>query len=109
MFANLPSSVVQTGVKSAGWEKRIAQLPPSHWWKSMSPCVVLAWKLGASEPRRRRGWEAGVARDLLNIRGARGVKMGLGTGATREHCDVARRALRENDAAIARDGNVRIE
>jgi hypothetical protein len=46
-FANAPSSVVQTGVKSAGWEKRIAQLSPIHWWKSISPWVVSALKLGA--------------------------------------------------------------
>ena len=28
-----PSSVVHTGVKSLGCENRMAQLPPSHWWK----------------------------------------------------------------------------
>ena len=51
----------------------------------MSPWVVLAWKLGASEPRRRRGWEVGVARALLNMCGARGaVKGGLGIGVSRE-------------------------
>ena len=57
---------MQTGVKSAGCEKRIALTdvrqprerraalwrltdhdPPSQEWKSMSPWVVLAWKLGA--------------------------------------------------------------
>lgn len=37
IFAKAPSSVVQTGVKSAGWEKRMPQLSPSQEWKSMSP------------------------------------------------------------------------
>jgi hypothetical protein len=46
-FAKAPSSVVQTGVKSAGCENRIAQLLSMKLWKSMSPCVVVAWKLGA--------------------------------------------------------------
>ena len=33
----------------------MAHLPPSHEWKSISPCVVLAEKLGAMLPRRNRG------------------------------------------------------
>lgn len=33
----------------------MAHLPPSHEWKSMSPCVVLAEKLGAMLPSRNRG------------------------------------------------------
>lgn len=49
---NAPSSVVQTGVKSAGCENRIAQLLPIHWWKSISPLVVWALKLGASQISR---------------------------------------------------------
>jgi hypothetical protein len=36
-------------------EKRIAQELSMNLWKSMSPCVVFAWKLGAIEPSRRRG------------------------------------------------------
>lgn len=51
IFANAPSSVVHTGVKSAGCENRIAQLLPMNWWKSISPWVVLAVKLGAT-PRQ---------------------------------------------------------
>lgn len=39
----------------------MAQLSPTNLWKSMSPCVVLAWKLGATEPRRSRGCSEGVA------------------------------------------------
>ena len=31
--ATAPSSVVQTGVKSFGWEKSTAQLSPIHSWK----------------------------------------------------------------------------
>src|ERR1700754_870714 len=52
-FATVPSSVVQTGVKSLGCEKRMAQPSPIHWWKSMVPWVVLAVKFGASELIRR--------------------------------------------------------
>ena len=33
----------------------MAHLPPSHEWKSMSPCVVFAEKLGAMLPSRNRG------------------------------------------------------
>lgn len=33
----------------------MAHLPASHEWKSMSPCVVLAEKLGAMLPNRNRG------------------------------------------------------
>jgi hypothetical protein len=47
ILAILPSSVVQTGVKSAGCEKRMVQLLPMNSWKSTSPIVVLALKLGA--------------------------------------------------------------
>ena len=91
---------MQTGVKSAGWEKRIAQDPPSHWWKSMSPWVVLAWKLGASEPRRRRGWDVGVARNRLKTGEVwRAAKVEC-VVERRERWDVARRALRVKEVAI---------
>jgi hypothetical protein len=46
-FAKAPSSVVQTGVKSAGCEKSMVHLLFRNLWKSRSPCVVFAWKLGA--------------------------------------------------------------
>ena len=36
-LAMYPSSVVQTGVKSLGWEKRIAHESPIHSWKLMRP------------------------------------------------------------------------
>ena len=49
---NAPSSVVQTGVKSLGWEKRIPQLSPSHSWKLIVPSVVSAVKSGAVSPSR---------------------------------------------------------
>src|SRR5688500_550861 len=52
IFAMVPSSVVQTGVKSLGWENRTAHPSPIHWWKSMRPSVVSAWKLGAVSPMR---------------------------------------------------------
>src|SRR5579883_755912 len=47
-----PSSVVHTGVKSLGWEKRMPQLSPSQSWKLMVPSVVSAVKSGAVSPRR---------------------------------------------------------
>ena len=33
----------------------MAHLPPSHEWKSISPCVVFAEKFGAMLPKRNRG------------------------------------------------------
>src|SRR4051812_6474428 len=51
--ATVPSSVVHTGVKSFGCEKRIAQLPSFHAWKeSMRPSVVSAAKSGTTSPSR---------------------------------------------------------
>ena len=47
-----PSSVVQTGVKSAGWLNRTAQEPAFHSWKDSRPAVVSAVKSGAVSPRR---------------------------------------------------------
>ena len=41
---------MQTGVKSLGWEKRIAQPSPIQSWKLMVPRVVSAVKSGASSP-----------------------------------------------------------
>lgn len=64
-LANAPSSVVHTGVKSAGCEKSIAHLSPIQSWKSISPSVVFALKFGASDPNRKRGCspcEAGIAK-----------------------------------------------
>ena len=62
----------------------------------MSPCVVLAWKFGATEPKRNRGCSAGVARNRL--------KMGEACLETNEVCVALRRdarsALRAKDAAI---------
>src|ERR1044072_3886208 len=51
--ATYPSAVVQTGVKSFGWEKRTAQLSPIHSWKLIGPSVVSAVKSGAMSPSRR--------------------------------------------------------
>ena len=47
-----PSSVVHTGVKSAGWENSTAHAPSFHSWKLMGPAVVSAEKSGAVSPRR---------------------------------------------------------
>src|SRR6185295_15306489 len=60
IFAMVPSSVVHTGVKSLGCENRIAHLSPIHWWKSIWPSVVCAWKFGAVSPIRSDigGWLA---------------------------------------------------
>ena len=46
--ATVPSSVVQTGVKSFGCEKRMAQPSPIHSWKRIAPAVVSAVKSGAT-------------------------------------------------------------
>src|SRR5262245_33321964 len=46
--AMYPSSVVQTGVKSFGWENRIAHPLPIQSWKLIFPWVVSAVKFGAS-------------------------------------------------------------
>src|SRR3569623_10233 len=48
--ATAPSSVVQTGVKSFGWEKNRPQLSPSHLWKLIWPSVLSASKSGALAP-----------------------------------------------------------
>src|ERR1700761_5922729 len=48
-----PSSVVQTGVKSAGCENRTPQLSPSHSWNLMRPMLDSCSKSGAISPRRR--------------------------------------------------------
>jgi hypothetical protein len=72
MRANAPSSVVQTGVKSAGCEKRIVQLLPIHWWKSISPLVVWAWKLGAAPSQRQSSQTPGQTTNP-SIQGAVGA------------------------------------
>ncbi len=46
-LATVPSSVVQTGVKSLGCEKRTAQESPFHSRKLRVPSVVSAVKSGA--------------------------------------------------------------
>src|SRR5581483_5496764 len=48
--ARAPSSVVQTGVKSLGWENNSAQLSPIQSWNLILPSVVSAAKSGATEP-----------------------------------------------------------
>ena len=46
-----PSSVVQTGVKSLGWEKRIPQLSPSHSWKLIVPVGGVRREVGGGVPQ----------------------------------------------------------
>ncbi|KAH3680596.1 hypothetical protein WICPIJ_008216 [Wickerhamomyces pijperi] len=48
--AKAPNSVVQIGVKSRGWEKRMVHLSPIHSWKLILPTVVSTSKFGAVEP-----------------------------------------------------------
>ncbi len=48
--AMVPSSVVQTGVKSFGCENSTPQELPSHSWKRILPSVVSASKSGAVSP-----------------------------------------------------------
>ena len=82
-FANAPSSVVHTGVKSAGCENRIAHLSPIHLWKSISPWVVLALKLGAMLPSRRRGCSCAWAANDLRSAGSGGGLIGRVKRATK--------------------------
>src|SRR3569833_381517 len=49
--ANSTNSVVQTGVKSAGWEKSTTHLP-LNWDRVISPWVLTALKSGAGSFRR---------------------------------------------------------
>src|SRR6266702_2208358 len=49
-FANAPSSVVQTGVKSFGCENNSAQEFPIQSWNLILPSVVSASKSGATAP-----------------------------------------------------------
>src|SRR5690606_27367418 len=51
--AVLPSSVVHTGVKSAGWENRTTHESPAHSWKRIVPAVDSWTKSGAVSPRRK--------------------------------------------------------
>ena len=46
----VPSSVVQTGVKSLGCENSTPQESPSQSWKRIFPSVVSASKSGAVSP-----------------------------------------------------------
>ena len=49
----VPIPVVQTGVKSAGWENKIAQFEPIHSWKlEIRPSFVSAEKSGKISPNR---------------------------------------------------------
>src|SRR5215211_9378223 len=50
ILAMYPSSVVQTGVKSFGWEKSTAHESPIQSWKLIVPSVVSASKSGAVSP-----------------------------------------------------------
>ena len=59
MLAMVPSSVVQTGVKSFGCENSTAHESPIHSWKRMGPSVVSASKSGATLPSCRRAAVAG--------------------------------------------------
>src|ERR1700752_1660285 len=52
IFATVPSSVVQTGVKSAGCENKTPHELPSQLWKSIDPSVVIAVKFGDMSPNR---------------------------------------------------------
>src|SRR5579863_7647488 len=85
---NSVSSVEQTGVKSAGWEKRTTQAPACHSEKLSSPWVDMALKSGAGSPIL--GSErVSVMVGLLQVRGPSvraGIlrkEPGLGTGKSR--------------------------
>src|SRR3954453_15602980 len=53
IFAMYPSSVVQTGVKSLGWENSTAHESPIQSWNLIGPSVVCASKSGAVSPMAR--------------------------------------------------------
>ncbi|MNT87399.1 hypothetical protein D3C72_2278100 [compost metagenome] len=48
-----PSSVVHTGVKSAGWENSTTQELPAHSWNLSGPIELSCSKSGATSPRRK--------------------------------------------------------
>src|SRR5689334_8025693 len=54
-LANSTNSVVHTGVKSAGWEKRITHLSFCQVERRIGPCVVFASKSGAGPLSSMRG------------------------------------------------------
>ncbi|MFT3772026.1 MAG: hypothetical protein QM820_42005 [Minicystis sp.] len=58
--ANSMNSVVQTGVKSAGWEKRMTHLSFSQVESRIGPWVVLASKSGAGPLSSMRGRSIGA-------------------------------------------------
>ena len=61
------NSEVHTGVKSAGWLKRITQLPAYCSGKLISPCVVTALKAGALSPMRGIETEGAVAVSIMRL------------------------------------------
>ena len=61
--ANSVSSVVHTGVKSAGWLKRIVQLPLMYSLNVSGPMVVSASKSGALSPMRGM-WLGSISGDV---------------------------------------------
>ncbi len=68
----------------------MAHLSPIHEWKSMSPCVVCALKLGAMLPSRRRGCSSvAVAseRRRTKVRAAGRNERKRGRGAARVRND----------------------
>src|SRR5262249_45905014 len=77
ILAMYPSSVVQTGVKSFGCEKRIAQESPIQSWKLISPSVESAVKSGAMSlivspmPCLLRGSSPIVCRLVQDVRTSR--------------------------------------
>src|SRR5665213_3268318 len=92
--AIVPSSVVQTGVKSFGCENRTPQELPSHSWKRILPSVVSASKSGAVSPI------ANVIAGLQTVRGDRRMSRvlykrpgGLEQAGRQKSRAVARRAL----------------
>jgi hypothetical protein len=51
-LAVIPNSVVHTGVKSAGCEKKTHQESPMNSWKLIGPMLVSAVKSGTLSPMR---------------------------------------------------------
>src|SRR5271163_3291602 len=80
-LANAPSSVVQTGVKSFGWENNNAQLFPIQSWNLILPSVVSASKSGATAPI----WRAMFRPHVIQVTGEIGA-LSIGGGLPQVNC-----------------------
>ena len=83
----------------------VVRKPGVEFALTMSPCVVLAWKFGASDPSLRRGCSAAVAKERremgATVRRAIGAVWRATNGVRGAAVAVAaRKALRTKGAAM---------